>query len=70
MKDNEQSEWGKLPNWVKLEIEDINPSPDLEAWIQEKIPALSNHTVAELAVTEEGQASLRDYFLRVRGRFY
>jgi len=63
-----KTEFSKLPHWIQRKIQELkmlNP----EQWIQRRIAALDNRSVAELAITPEGEQMVRECFSRVLGRF-
>lgn len=60
--------WAQLPNWVRVRIEEIGVE-DPERWIQEKIPALGGMSIADLAASEASEATLCQYFLRLKSGF-
>lgn len=61
------TQWSRLPPWVKTKVEELGIA-NAEEWIQQRIPALGQKSVIELAFSKDGETLLRDYFTKVIGR--
>jgi hypothetical protein len=60
----------QLPRWVQVKIKEFGVADaDAESWIQQRIPALNNRSILELAHDPTGEQALREYFSRIIGRF-
>src|SRR5262245_21702121 len=63
-----QPVYSRLPLWIRAQIEQLAIA-NAEEWVLKAIPALGDRPVAELANSDDGQAQLRAFFMKVAGKF-